>query len=338
MKFKKYFIAVFLVFFSCVLLTASFTDNRLWKTSIGQWFLKNKTWVTDGINASFSVNGLFVAVCRTNQTLEIVRLSDQKKVKIFDFSMMDMKKYSYPEVVSFSPNKLYFAVAFNSRRQVIILDRNKEKVIHRISLKFEPRYLRFSPRGRFLMIGKEQDADTYLAIYDLYNKRFFYNRNIPIIGDFTRSDRYFYLYKFAATGGRVICLNAFTRRVVRRIPMGKISGLGRLLSIRVLRSHRIALGFSNALYIAKRFLTGIDRTYFPGNINIRYIRPSHDSRLLIIGNNSRKSILNLYLNKTININPKEQTGNLSFYPAGNFLLYSDKKNRITKIRKLGIFR
>jgi len=203
-----------------------------------------------------------------------------------------------------------------------------------VKIDFLPVSMRFSYGSAFLMIAQKQGCDAWSAIYNVKGRRFFYEKNIPIAGDFSRDDRYFYGYISQHKKRSFIILKTATKRVFYKTNPQKLHIGGEIFTLKVLRNHSIALGTSNSLYIVSRFLKYVKKRYFPGEVKIRRIIPSYDNKYLIVSGRRNRFIIRRYsgLFKKLPI-PPFVTG-LSIYSAGNYLLYVNKLHGFGEMVKL----
>jgi hypothetical protein len=302
-------------------------DAPVWATELDSFFHKpGRDWLVTGASGSaFAADGKQVVVSRTNGSVEFFSLADLASRGIFDFSLAEGGELGAPGAISLSPDDSRFAVAFPAARRVLVVDRAKQRILGRIKLGFIPRSMRFSPRGRYLVIGGEPNEDRARAVYDLYHERFFLESGSPFVGDFSRDDRYFHLYEENGSGeGFLRWTDAVTRETLYRIPLARLGAAGGLLSLRSLPDNRIALGFAHGLVLADRNLERAVFSWFPARgPAIRSILTTLDRRHLIVGEGRRRVVVRLHDREAVTVNLPEGADSLAVYPAGNYLLWHD---------------
>ncbi len=323
------------------LLTQSIIGNTFlskWSTEADVWFLKNKCWkVENARGAVFSADGRKIAYSIRNK-IKVVRIRDQKVVRIFDFSLIANGKWTAPEHISFSGNGAYLAVSFVGKKEIIIFDYKSGRQVSTLKIGFLPATMRFSYSSAFLLIAQKVDCDAWGAIFNIKANRFFYEKNIPIAGDFSRDDQYFYGYISNRNNRSFVILQTATRRVFFKTDPSKLHIGGKIFTVKVLRNHSVALGTSNALYIVSRFLKEVKKRYYPGEISVKKIIPSYDNKYLIVGDGRNRFLIRRYsgLSKKLALPPF--VSRLTIYTAGNYLLYLNKLHGFAEMVKLNPYR
>lgn len=305
-----------------------------WSTEADLWFMKNKNWQIEGVRDNvFSADGRTIGYSKENK-VRIVRIRDQKEVRVFDFSLIENGRWIAPEYLSFSSNGTFLAVSFVGKKEIVIFDFKSGRRVAVVKIDFLPVAMRFSYSSAFLMISQKQGCDVWSAIYNVKAKRFFYEKNVPLAGDFSRDDRYFYGYISQRKNNSFVILKTATKRVFFKTEPSKLHIGGKIFTIKVLRNHSIALGTSNSLYIASRFLKKVKKRYFPGEMNIERVIPSYDNKYFIVSGGSKNCIIRRYsgLSKKLPLPPF--VSRLSIYSAGNYLLYLNKLHGFGEMVKL----
>ena len=308
------------------------TNMPQWTNEIDSWFMDKKApWNMPGAqNSAFSLDGKQAFLSLTNGGLAVVDLRDQTVRNIIDFSMILGHGGIQPDAVAVSPTGM-MAAAFPDRHEVLLIDQAKMRVVERVKTAFPPLALRFSPLGRFLFIGNQKDKHTWSCIYSIQRREYILSRITPMICDISRDDRYIYLYDEARNSLR--WMTADTRQTIRQFNLSTISPIGEPYTIKVLRDHRIAIGFKGSVTISDRYLRQIELMHVaPMNAgDVSFIEPSHDNRYLIFGRRGALHILSLVHNISTALELPAGVGGVDAYPKGNYIIFSNPADMSTRI-------
>jgi hypothetical protein len=196
--------------------------------------------------------------------------------------------------------------------------------------------LRFSPLGKFLFIAEQRDKHTWSSIYSVQKRGITLSRITPMVCDISRDDRYLYLYDETKNSLRWILTD--TLQTVREFNLSAIAPVGEPQTIKVLRDHRIAIGYMGSLVITDRYLERVMLTHIAPQETgaVSFIEPSHDNRFLIFGRRGSLHILSLVLNLSEPLTLPAGASSVSTYPNGNYILYTDQASRSTRILPITI--
>jgi len=309
---------------TCSLL-ASRTDpstSGRWASEMDGWYLEKKTdWNLAGAKgATFTPDGRQAVISLTNGGLAFVDLRDQRIRHVLDFSLLVGHDDSRPQSVAVSPMGMV-AAAFPERHEVILIDRTRMRISERIKTAFPPRQVRFSAQGKYLFIGNSSSSHTWPAIYSVLRKQYLLSRIEPMVADMSRDDRYLYLYDPAKNSVRWLVSD--TLETVRYFPLTAVSLSGRPLSMRILRDHRIAIGYRGSLVLTDRYLQSAEMVHAADDVEISLIEPSHDNRFLVFGTTGKLRVLSIMNNISHGLALPEGVREVGTYPNGNYLLYLD---------------
>lgn len=298
------------------------TSGR-WTSEMDGWYLEKKTdWKLAGAKgASFTPDGRQAVIALTN-SLAFVDLRDQRIRHVLDFSLLRGHEDTSPQAVAVSPLGIV-AVAFPDQHEVILIDRVRLRISERIKTAFPPRQVRFSPQGKYLFIGNSPSKHTWPAIYSVSRRHYLLSRVEPMIVDISRDDRYLYLYD--ASKNSIRWLVSDTLETVRYFPLTPVSRAGRPLSLRILRDHRIAIGYRGSLVLTDRYLQHSEMVHTADDIEVSLLEPSHDNRFLVFGSSGRLRVLSFANNTSEELALPERIRELGTYPNGNYLLYLDSE-------------
>jgi len=331
---KTRILCVFLALFAVLLNAASAPQ---WTSEIESWFSERKApWDMAGSrNSAFTLDGKQALVSLDDGGLAIVDIRDQKVRNIIDFSVMLGGDAAQPDAVAVSPNGL-IAAAFPDRHEILLIDQKKMRVSARIKSPIPPMALRFSPQGKYLFIADQGDRHAWSSIYSMQRRDYLLSRTTPMICDMSRDDRYLYLYDDSKKTLRWIMTD--TLETVRHFNLSALSPVGEPHTIRVLRDHRIALGFKGSLVISDRYLQQTElRHIAPEELGaVSFIEPSHDNRFLVFGRKGSFRVLSLVNNSSEPLPLPAGAGNVGAYPNGNYIMYSDKADKSAHITRVDI--
>jgi DNA-binding beta-propeller fold protein YncE len=308
-----------------------------WTSEVDSWFVNKKSpWLMPGSrNSTFTLDGKQAVLSLTNGGLAIVDLRDQMVRTVIDFSLILGHDGAEPDSIAVSPLGL-IAAAFPNRHEVLLIDQKKMRVLERIKTSFIPMGLRFSPLGKFLFMGEQRDKHAWSSIYSIQKREYLLSRITPMVCDISRDDRYIYLYDETKNSLRWILTD--TLQTVRDCNLSAIAPVGEPHTIKVLRDHRIAMGFLGSLVISDRYLERVVLTHIaPENAGaVSFIEPSHDNRFLIFGSRGSLSVLSLVNNLSEPLSIPAGAGSVSTYPNGNYILYTDQASGSARIMRITI--
>jgi hypothetical protein len=329
------YIALALILFISVLQAARSgepANTPQWVNEIDSWFIRQKApWYMTGTqNSTFSFDGRQAFLSMADGGLAIVDLRDQTVRSIIDFSMLLGHDGAQPDAVAASSTGL-IAAAFPIRHEILLIDQGRMRVVERIKTPFPPLALRFSTLGRYLFIGSQKDTHTWSSIYSVQRREYTLSRITPMICDMSRDDRYIYIYDEELNSLRWI--TAESQQTIRNFSLSAISPAGEPYTMKVLRDHRIAIGFRSSVVISDRYLRQIELTHIaPQNTGaVSFIEPGHDNRFLIFGRRGALHILSLVDNLSHTLQIPANAGSVGVYPKGNYIMFSDPASKSTRI-------
>ena len=306
-----------------------------WASDMDSWYLEKKIdWNLPGARgATFTPDGRQAVISLTNGGLAFIDLRNQKVRHVLDFSFLVGHDDALPQSVAVSPLGM-IAAAFPERHEIILIDRAKMRITERIKTSFPPRQIRFSAQGKFLFIGNSRETQTWPAIYAVQRKQYLLSRVEPMVADTSRDDRYLYLYDPAKNSVRWLVSD--TLETVRYFPLTAVSLSGRPLSIRVLRDHRIAIGYRGSLVITDRYIQSAEMVHPAEELEVALIEPSHDNRFIVFGSGDDLRILSTVNNLSQGLALPDGVKDVGTYPNGNYLLYLDPSKKSASIRRIQI--
>jgi len=311
-----------------------------WRTPLDSWYeQQRKPWtIPDGLDAVFTPNGKSAAIALQNGTVTLFRLRDQKKLAVFDYSLVQPKNFHRPICLSFSPDGSRLAVGFKGERTILITNIRKQKLLHRIRLPFHPARIRFSPLGRYLLASDRTERSGWRMVYSFFRKKLVYTAFRPVPCTFSRNDRYFFIAEPIRNEWRISMIESGTGR---RICLRTIPAMGSHrppLTLRSLRDHRILIGFQGLISIGNRFLTAItaSRTT-PGHDN-GWILPLSENDLITTGGSGIWKVIQLHSGKRASLNIPAGSRCLHSYPKGHALLYIYPGDSSIRIKKFSLNR
>lgn len=303
------------------LVTASLTAG-MWTTELQQYFIHRKPPLRfSGVAAAdFSPNRRTIALARNDGRLQLIRLSNLKTNSHFDLGAIAGKPGQTTAALAFSPNRPILAAAYPGANKVILYNTAKQKLIQRIKTHFAPQRLRFSPGGRFLLIGADKYRDRWLHVQNIMRQKAVLAVKNPVVGAVTRDERFFYYTNPAIDNNNLVEFSLLSEQTIRNRPISRFAAGQQLLSLHVLRNHKLLFGYADRAVLVDRALKTMENIIMTGNHPVDCIAARGDERFLLLGNKNGWKICYLPSRVILPAAPLQQQCRAALYPGGSYYL------------------